>query len=112
MIRQVMTRFTVRSPRHGTRLSLHRAKPALLNAETAWNTPRQSASPGLMTASHRTVRMAAPRPSIASVSLSTVPANRTRPSMSCTFKASCRVRRSCSETDRPSAATNTVLRVM
>ena len=30
-----ITRFTVRSPRHRVRLSLHRANPALLNADTA-----------------------------------------------------------------------------
>ena len=56
--------------------------------------------------------MAAPMPSMTSVSFSTVPAKRTSPSMSWTFSASCSVRRSCSETERPIAATNTVLSVM
>ena len=45
MIRLVITRLTTRSPRHDDRLSLHRAKPALLNPETAWKTPCHSASP-------------------------------------------------------------------
>ena len=101
MIRLVITRLTTTSPRHDDRLLLHSAKPALLNPDTAWKTPCHSAWPKPITGHQRSVRMAAPMPSMASVSFSTVPAKRTRPSMFWTLSASCSVSRSCSETERP-----------
>ena len=112
MMRKVITRLTVRSPRHAIRLSLHSANPALLNADTEWKRPYHSAWPSPSVGHQRAARIKVPASSKASVSFSTVPAKRTRPSMFCTFRASCRVSRSCSVTDRPSAAANTVLRVM
>ena len=100
MMSDVMTRLTTTSPRHDIRLSLHSAKPALLKADTAWKRPYQAALPSPSVGRTTTApRMSAPVSSKASVSFSTVPAKRTRPSMSCAFSASCSVMRSCSVTD-------------